>query len=1227
MDTKQLQTHLQQKYDRDTWRRVLESVFASVYFLNTPAPFSLANSHVAECHQTGVIRLHDGKNIALFEARLDDGVHLLRNRVGVRNLMTRFIDETQTHGVLVVYDQGTANYRLTFVARESGITPQGEWVAFETASKRFTYVLGEGETCRTAAERLALLAAKKAAAGLSDVIDAFSVERLSKEFFSRYKTHYQAFVEYLTASNFRQSAFRGDDKAIRDFVKKLLGRIVFLHFLQKKGWLGATDDAYANGDRQFMQQFWNASGKRETFYAEHLRRLFFDALNNNRREQDAFTMPDGAVVKIPYLNGGLFDKDQIEERTEYLTFPSALFDALFAFFGEYNFTIDENDPEEREVGIDPEMLGHIFENLLEDNKDKGAFYTPKEIVQYMTQESLIEYLYAGLTRQPTPNPSQEGTPTPNPSQEGTPTPNPSQEGTPTPNPSQEGTPTPNPSQEGNYQETPLLGGDGGGLRKPLEYFIRYKLKGDELPEAEQGNAAQFYRAQFAFMQRYGAAIDRLLDAVKICDPAIGSGAFPMGLLNEIYHCKLLLNNTYTPADRAAIKRRIIEHSIYGVDLEKGAVDIARLRFWLALIVEEATPTPLPNLDYKIVVGDSLISKFQDHVIEIKWDAQSDASGQGGLLGSKAEERKRDLLKRVTERQRAFFHAAAAAKPALAQDIRDLKIDLLIAQLDAMIAQDGEHHAPKGTGKANQKQMERFLKTEGWKQAKDALVDLKQRPDKPFDHFDWKLDFPEILNPALVPLLNEGNSAQTPFLGGAKGGLREPGFDIVIGNPPYVQLQKNGGTLAKRYQDAGFQTFERTGDLYCLFYEQGHRLLNPNGRLCFITSNKWMRAGYGESMRTFFLANATPKILIDFGDAPLFENATTYTNILLFSKRAAMPQPCRAFDLSREIRIEERLSPFLETLNGHYRAELTAERYLIVNDAEYRIKQKVEKAGVPLKEWDIQINYGIKTGYNEAFIIDGATHAKLIAADPKSAEIIKPILRGKDIKRYQVDFQDIYVIATFPALKVDIEQYPAVKAYLKQFGRRLEQSGETYYDESGEEIKCRKKTGNKWFETQDQIGYYQDFEKEKIVWAEIVFDSAFYYDKDAYYMEATGFIMTGENVGFLVALLNSRLLTYAFKHYFSGGDLRGDTFRYKKAFLEQLPIIQVSQNQQLQFKNLVEQIQSAKQHGNDTAVLEREIDLMIYTLYDLTYDEARTVDPALSLSRADYDALPVGHSVL
>mgnify|MGYP000653790591 FL=1 len=333
----------------------------------------------------------------------------------------------------------------------------------------------------------------------------------------------------------------------RNFTKKLLGRIVFLHFLQKKGWMGCPEnESWGSGDKKFMQTLFKDFTNKDQFHSQCLVELFYNTLNTKR---DDFLFKceglDGILnnSKIPYLNGGLFDSDEKESKK--IDFPESYFEDLFDFLGQYNFTIDENDPNDHEVGIDPEMLGHIFENLLEDNKDKGAFYTPKVIVQYMCQESLIEYL-----------------------------------------------------------STKLEAETSGKVKQAIEDLIRNRLAEDisDLDLVEP--------------------IAQALFDVKICDPAIGSGAFPMGILNVIYQVIEALY--YLQPDSVArvwnisdiqwqphlVKKNIIQHSIYGVDIESGAVDIARLRFWLALVVDEVEPLPLPNLDYKIMQGNSLLESFE-----------------------------------------------------------------------------------------------------------------------------------------------------------------------------------------------------------------------------------------------------------------------------------------------------------------------------------------------------------------------------------------------------------------------------------------------------------------------------------------------------------------------------------------------------------------------------------------------------------------------------------------
>ncbi len=282
-------------------------------------------------------------------------------------------------------------------------------------------------------------------------------------------------------------------------------------------------------------------------------------------------------------------------------------------------------------------------------------------------------------------------------------------------------------------------------------------------------------------------------------------------------------------------------------------------------------------------------------------------------------------------------------------------------------------------------------------------------------------------------------------------------------------------------------------------------------------------------------------------------------------------------------------------------------WLILTPLQKRLKEKIETRGIPLKEWDISINYGIKTGFNEAFIINQAKRDELLAADPKSADIIKPILRGRDIRKYEAKWANLYIIKTFPALKIDIDNYPAVKNYLKSFGDKLEQLGKTYIDADGNRQKSRKKTGNKWFETQDQIAYYKDFEKEKIIYSEIVQDPQFYLDSDKHFPEATAFFMVGESIKFLLAVLNSKSSHYFFKKFYAGGGLGERGVRYKKAFLETLPIPQLSRLEQKPFENLVDKILKAKVSGKDSIIYEEEIDRRVFELYGLTEEEIQLVE--------------------
>lgn len=810
MTRDELKAVLRQSYERQPWMDAARGWLPAVEWFAKPQVLPDRPEGVEDICQLGKAVLADGRALALLEVRLGNGKDLLRNRVGLRKLIVKYIDQQVSHGVIAVFVSEHDEYRLTLAVRESVIGDDGEFAQRETAPRRYTFVLGPDEPCTTAAGRLHALADKAKAATLADVVEAFSVERLNKEFFKRYKEHYQRFVQFLVACDIPQRIFdiaQADDadgyeralKPVRDFAKKLLGRLVFLHFLQKKGWLGcsANTNDWTGGDPDFLLNLFKTAPKPDRFYSERLVPLFFNALNRSNRVGDLF-VPTG--TRVPYLNGGLFEEELPASRQ--LDFPADLFASLLDFFGEYNFTIDENDPEDHEVGIDPEMLGHVFENLLEDNKDKGAYYTPKAIVQYMCQQSLIRYLRTHL-----------------------------------------------------------------GAHDEIDRLVQDKDRGEE-------------NSKRNWVQQNAKEIERLLDEVKICDPAIGSGAFPIGLLQEIYWIKLALDWTL---DRAKTKRRIIQNSVYGVDIDAGAVEIARLRFWLALIVEEEAPSPLPNLDYKIMQGDSLLESFEgiplDHLFSHDYSVKVFA-GQGALdLNSSGtqltlvEKHKENLVKLTGQ---YYAEADPVAKLALHKQIDALvltHIDDSIQEQSQRVELELAHHRDEIAVKKR--------KVKGWKPSArtakrvqvlekelqlcaergDKLKALQGKQERPF--FLWHVYFQDV--------------------------FERGGFDIVIANPPYVsalEYSKIYGAQKRALLNQAYASATGAYDLFVLFMEKSLKLLKDTGVSCLITPNKYLSADYAESLRRIFLSEAALLRVTDASRVRVFRTASVYPVITLFSRSSA-----------------------------------------------------------------------------------------------------------------------------------------------------------------------------------------------------------------------------------------------------------------------------------------------------------------------------------------------------
>ena len=630
-------------------------------------------------------------------------------------------------------------------------------------------------------ERLDTIYAKRGKFVLNDLREAFSVDALSDEFFDEYHVHYDHIVAELTRQGKSGTVYH-------DYVKKLMGRIVFLHFLQKKGWLC--------GDTNFMLNTFSQSNRRSDYLESVLEPLFFGILNTEPAKREQVFSRNGwqqSLVEkwasIPYLNGGLFERDDVDNLR--IVLPESIFSNLFSFLASYNFTVDENDPDDAEIGVDPEMLGKIFESLLEDNKAKGAFYTPKEIVRYMCKESLIAHLASKL-----PN--------------------------------------------------------------VADSVVRAFVEHHEMqPELEP----------------YRDTLETALRDVKICDPAIGSGAFPMGLLNELWRCREALG---TELSRLQLKKEIIENNIYGVDIERGAIDIARLRFWLSIVVDSETAEPLPNFDYKFMQGNSLIESyggFDLSRIAGKTVGRPSTSTQY-VIGLDSDLSQKNLQRLLRE----YFSVTDHQKKATMRSAINAEVKTLIRE------------SVGGTPA--------FL-------AKLDQLD----PSANQDFFLWHTWFKDIFD---------------------KGG-----FDIVIGNPPYIDYRRiDEATKVGLNKYLSYQ-IEKKGSLYVYFIEMGLGLLKPSARLYFINPYQYLSAESGRGIRSFLIPKHNIERIVDVSNIKVFDEASTYTCINIIQKNSIQ----RDIWLSRP----RGLSNLDENVTNVAKTTFINKPYYTITLSTNNLVEKIEKA--------------------------------------------------------------------------------------------------------------------------------------------------------------------------------------------------------------------------------------------------------------------------------------------
>ena len=971
-------------------------------------------------------------------------------------------------------------------------------------------------------------------------LDALDTEELNRQFYRDLFAWFSRATQEATFPTKEAKTLPPEEHIIR-----LITRLLFVWFIKEKGLI--AEELFVEAKVEHLLHDYDRA-KGDSYYRAILQNLFFATLNteiNKRgfskasntthrdpsryRYENEIADSDSLLqlfARTPFINGGLFDcldsyeasnqggyridcfSDNPNQRKDY-SIPNRLFfddNGLLPLFNRYKFTVEENTPTEQEVALDPELLGKVFENLLAAynpetrstaRKQTGSYYTPRPVVDFMVDEALTAALAARC--QP-------------------------------------------------------MDGDMEFWQARLRYLLDY--------------ADAFNDELFEEHERLG--IVRAIAHLTVLDPAVGSGAFPMGVLHKLTLALRRLDqdnkrweqvqkelagqralSAFDTQDQQERKEELadisdtferyrdsdfgrklylIQNSIFGVDIQTIATQIAKLRFFISLAIEqEPDPDadnygikPLPNLETRFVAANTLLALDKPLQMSL---AQTDSVTQ--------------LQQELNTNRERYFHATTRAKKrAYMKTDRRLR-DKLAAELK-----------------------------QGGLPAADAEKIAQWDPYDQNASADW---------------------FDSEYMFGVK-----EGFDVVIGNPPYIQLQKNGGRLGKRYKDAGYHTFARTGDIYQLFYERGCRLLTAGGHLCYITSNKWMRSGYGAKLRDYLCTHTQPECLLDLG--PDVFDAAVDTNILLLRNTNAKKTTFPA--VSFRAKFNQHNDNIAQYVHDHaidMQHPNKDEPWTISDATEYNLKRKIVRMGTPLKEWDVSIYRGILTGYNNAFIIDDTIRQALIAADPNSTAIIKPVLRGRDIQRYRAQWADLWLIDTHngygdvPA--INVADYPAIKNHLDGFYPQLEK---------------RQDKGRTPYNLRN-CAYHEEFTKEKLFWIDLAEYGRFAYDDSRILGEATTFIMTGESIKFLCAMLNAKLIRWFLQQV--APTLGKGVLRWKKVYVETIPIPKITATEQRPFMRMVNSILAAKDAvpSADTSELEAEIDRLCYHLYGLTDEEIAVVE--------------------
>lgn len=1198
---------LTSEYTTSNFVEFVQEVFSNIEFV-APDKFnkeySNFSSHIEGATHVGNYTDPEGNSIIIAAVQLKSRAYVENSRSVQRNYAKKLIENAASEAAFIAfYTEGESKWRISFVRLDYEMKfENGKMRTSQdlTPAKRYSYLVGRDEPCHTAIDRFKIfIEDNNSMPTLDQMENVFSVEAVTNEFFKLYCEKFHQVREHLESNeDFIEEAKQHNFTAAQ-FTKKLMGQIVFLYFLQKKGWLGVnalpktmTEKEYKNafysrgaksreiipiayrqnpedelfylmpkglatlndedetilaqcvkgqpwgtGPKKFMRKLFETSQKKgANFFDDYLEPLFYSALNVNRGEQGYDPI---LHCRIPFLSGGLFEPiDGYEWEYNDFGVPNELFsnrinnnprtgDGILDIFDRYNFTMSEDEPLEREVAIDPEMLGKVFENLLDvnDRKSKGAFYTPREIVHYMCQESLINYLI----------------------------------------------------KEISVSEA------------AVRDFILYGdfMKGeDTVKEKRQGNGTLYISEELYKLDNNGNVVtnklvdmDRALENVRVADPAVGSGAFPLGMLNEIVRARQNISAYYSitmnpnqtrlmySMERSpySLKYQTIKNCIYAADIEPSAVDIAQLRLWLSLVIDDEinpnadpnnpleghrNPTPLPNLECNILCGDSLIDEFEG----IKLINQNELLGTA-IVGDQTNiwgDSFSSILPRLIDAQDRLFRCDDTNKKhEIMNEISAIKDMIILSQMEGVDSEIVEKYK-----------------------------ESKMLASKPY--VLWQLDFARVFK-------------------------QKGGFDIVIGNPPYVKIQN----LDEHYVNHIKQEYKvATGkfDMYVLFVEKAFSLIKEGGVCCYIQPHRFLKAGYGKGLRNFLSENHWLKKVVNFGINQVFDTATTYTGIFMYCKNDAGIMYAEV--VNKSIADSQFVSNEWPENDKPWDFTCTEPDGVII---------KIKAAEQPLVDVFEGVYQGIITPGDDKFILKGNIrdgtlygYSNELQRDIEiEAEIVKPVLKGENIRRYAQPDSNLYVIyphklnekkKTVPMEENELSSdYPKAYCYLLEFKDELV------------EKKIKYKTNPKYWYSLHRAREKRILDSEKIITPQLQNYCNFAIDTHSMYPDAGGYMLIikpeyASKLLFYYGILNSSL----FYHFIKGTStaFNNNYYYFKTAYIEQFrfPVVYRKEIEE-QIINAVKTTIEARMNNDWDVVVECEkaIDEHVYLLYGLSETEINSIE--------------------